>query len=120
MVSVLLDGISNILSAATRHGEAETVAELIEECGGLDKLEELQAHENEQLYKKALEIIETFFPDEEGVDVRLLFSVFKVTYITCISQPQGRIYVLACPRHFSSSGEAIRHFKIKFRFCRPS
>ena len=69
MVSVLLDGISNILSAATRHGESETVAQMIEECGGLDKLEELQAHENEQLYKKALEIIETFFPDEEGVSV---------------------------------------------------
>ena len=42
MVSVLLDGISNILSAATRQGESETVAEMIEECGGLDKLEELQ------------------------------------------------------------------------------
>ena len=69
MVSVLLDGISNILTAATRHGESETVAEMIEECGGLDKLEELQAHENELLYKKALEIIETFFPDEEGVEV---------------------------------------------------
>jgi hypothetical protein len=81
MVSVLLDGISNILAAATRHGEAETVAEMIEECGGLDKLEELQAHENEQLYKKALEIIETFFPDEEGVDV----SSFP---LTCYVNPR--------------------------------
>ena len=44
MVSVLLDGISNILSAATRQGESETVAEMIEECGGLDKLEELQVN----------------------------------------------------------------------------
>ena len=69
MVSVLLDGISNILSAATRHGESDFVAQMIEECGGLDKLEDLQAHENDQLYKKALEIIETFFPDEEGVSV---------------------------------------------------
>ena len=81
MVSVLLDGISNILSAATRHGESETVAQMIEECGGLDKLEDLQAHENEQLYKKALEIIETFFPDEEGVSVSVaLYNFFKLTW----------------------------------------
>jgi hypothetical protein len=47
MVSVLLDGLSNILAAATRHGESQAVADTIEECGGLDKLEELQTHENE-------------------------------------------------------------------------
>ena len=72
MVSVLLDGLSNILAAATRHGESQTVCDMIEECGGLDKLEELQTHENELLYKKALEIIETFFQEEEGIDVRPL------------------------------------------------
>jgi hypothetical protein len=64
MVSVVLDGISNILSAATYRGKAETVAKEIEECEGLDKLKELLYHENEQLYEKALEIIETFFIDE--------------------------------------------------------
>ena len=52
MVSVLLDGISNILSAATRQGESETVAEMIEECGSLDKLEELQVIERGVIHGK--------------------------------------------------------------------
>ena len=72
MVSVLLDGLANILAAASRHGESQAVCEMIEECGGLDKLEDLQNHENEALYQKALEIIETFFNEEEGIEVSLL------------------------------------------------
>lgn len=63
---VLLDGIYNILEAAKKQGEVLNVCTAIEECDGLDKIEKLQEHENEIVYKKALHIIEKFFGDEVG------------------------------------------------------
>lgn len=65
LLCVVMDGLANILSAASKHGEADKVCIMIEECEGLDKIENLQNHENEMVYKKALDIIEGFFNDEE-------------------------------------------------------
>ncbi|KAK2576370.1 hypothetical protein KPH14_005718 [Odynerus spinipes] len=64
-VLVVLDGLTNILQAAVKMGEVERVAVMIEEVGGLDKLEFLQQNENEQVYQKAIAMIDTFFSDGE-------------------------------------------------------
>ena len=60
-----MNGLINILLMAAQHGNGDKICELIEECGGLDKIEDLQSHENESVYKKALSIITTFFGEEE-------------------------------------------------------
>jgi len=70
VVQVVLDGINNILKLAGP--ELEVVTAMIEECGGLDKIESLQNHENVEIYKLAYEIIEQYFSDEtEDVDPTL-------------------------------------------------
>uniref|UniRef100_A0A8C9WUY7 Importin subunit alpha n=1 Tax=Scleropages formosus TaxID=113540 RepID=A0A8C9WUY7_SCLFO len=63
VVQVVLDGLKNILIMAGE--EASTIAEIIEECGGLEKIESLQQHENEDIYKLAFEIIDQYFSGDD-------------------------------------------------------
>lgn len=62
VVQVVLDGINNMLKLAGP--QVEYLANMIEECNGLDKIEALQSHENSDIYKSAYEIIEQYFSDE--------------------------------------------------------
>lgn len=62
-VRVVLNGLTNIFQIAEKLGGVENLCIVIEEIGGLDKLEELQKHDNEEIYKKAFELIETYFSD---------------------------------------------------------
>ncbi|KAK0402709.1 hypothetical protein QR680_016487 [Steinernema hermaphroditum] len=63
IIQVVLDGINNILKMAGN--QADNVCTKIEECGGLDKIEHLQNHDNEEIYKLAYEIIDNFFSGDD-------------------------------------------------------
>ncbi|KAI8092897.1 armadillo-type protein [Halteromyces radiatus] len=67
---VALDGLENILKVGAlemRRGECDDnrYALYIEDCGGMDSIHQLQFSENEQIYKKAYNIINVFFSNDE-------------------------------------------------------
>lgn len=70
-IVVVLNGLNNILNAAEKLDEVDYVATLIEEAGGLDKLEALQQHEVEEVYQKSVAMIDTFFSDGDIEDSTL-------------------------------------------------
>jgi importin subunit alpha-2 len=53
-ILVVLDGLANILAAAEKMGELEKVLFQVEECGGLDSIEDLQSHDNVEISHKSL------------------------------------------------------------------
>jgi importin subunit alpha-2 len=53
-ILVVLDGLANILAAAEKMGELEKVLLHVEECGGLDRIEDLQSHDNVEISHKSL------------------------------------------------------------------
>lgn len=69
IVTVCLEGLENILKA----GEAEkennedinNYAQLIDDADGLEKIENLQSHDNTEIYEKAVKILETYWLDDE-------------------------------------------------------
>uniref|UniRef100_A0AC35TT41 Importin subunit alpha n=1 Tax=Rhabditophanes sp. KR3021 TaxID=114890 RepID=A0AC35TT41_9BILA len=67
IVQVVLDGLLNILKKSYPY--VEQVVQIIEECGGLDKIEHLQNHENEDIYRLAFDIIDNYFSPDDNEDV---------------------------------------------------
>lgn len=70
VINVALEGLENILTAGDKERDDGNLKEnpyleMIEEVGGIDKLEELQSHENQEVYEKSIKILEDFFGIEE-------------------------------------------------------
>jgi importin subunit alpha-2 len=73
-----LDGLANILAAAGEMDKPEKVSLYVEDCGGLDCIEDLQSHENNEIYYKALAILEQYFSTDVIDSLLWLVNLFLV------------------------------------------
>lgn len=71
MITVAMNGIENTLKAGLAQigqpgfENGNRYAAIVEECGGLDKIEFLQSHENPEIYQKTYNLIEKYFGNED-------------------------------------------------------
>ncbi|KYM97420.1 Importin subunit alpha-1, partial [Cyphomyrmex costatus] len=56
-----LIGMAEILHATEKIGQTEKLATMIKKFGGLEKINDLQYHENERIYRESLAIINAYF-----------------------------------------------------------
>ncbi len=66
-VSVILTGLQNLFKIAEGINGVDSLCMLMEEIGGLDKLEGLQNHENEEIYEKAFHLIDSYFSENVSI-----------------------------------------------------
>jgi len=80
IITVALEGLENILKV----GDVEMkqkglprnqMATWIEEAEGLDKIEELQQHDNDDIYNKVVKILSEYFEVEEEGDADIAPAV---------------------------------------------
>ncbi|KAB5527397.1 hypothetical protein DKX38_021244 [Salix brachista] len=73
IVTVCLEGLENILKVGEaiknlgNTGNAILYTQMIEDVEGLEKIENLQSHDNNEIYEKAVKILETYWV-EDGDD----------------------------------------------------
>lgn len=69
IILVILDALCNVLGMARTLGQMEQLCQHLEEIGSVDRIEQLQEHENQQVYKMAQRLIDEFFGAEEEVEL---------------------------------------------------
>ncbi|PWA96912.1 Armadillo [Artemisia annua] len=71
IVTVSLEGLENILKVgeveknSSNSGDVNYYAQLIDDAEGLEKIENLQSHDNNEVYEKAVKILETYWLEDE-------------------------------------------------------
>ncbi|CAA0815611.1 Importin subunit alpha-1 [Striga hermonthica] len=71
IVTVCLEGLENILKVGEAEknlghtGDANLYAQMIDDADGLEKIENLQSHDNTEIYEKAVKILETYWLEED-------------------------------------------------------
>ncbi|CAI7931342.1 unnamed protein product [Closterium sp. NIES-54] len=97
IVTVALEGLENILKVGEadkelgQTGGVNLYAQYIDEAEGLEKIENLQTHQNNDIYEKAVKILETYFGLDEDEDQQLAPQVDanQQTYAFGESQPMA-------------------------------
>ncbi|AES92711.2 putative importin subunit alpha [Medicago truncatula] len=70
IVSVCLDGLENFLKVGEAEksfcntGDVNLYAQMIDDVEGLEKIENLQSHDNNEIYEKAVKILETYWLED--------------------------------------------------------
>mmetsp|Transcript_33299 Transcript_33299/g.43922 ORF Transcript_33299/g.43922 Transcript_33299/m.43922 type:complete len:552 (-) Transcript_33299:207-1862(-) len=79
IVTVALEGLENILKVgeaeAKMSGQENPMATYVNEAEGLTKIEALQHHENQEIYEKAVKLLETYFGAEDDEDANIAPAV---------------------------------------------
>ncbi|XP_011036930.1 PREDICTED: importin subunit alpha-1 isoform X1 [Populus euphratica] len=71
IVTVCLEGLENILKVGeadknvSNTGGVNLYAQMIDDAEGLEKIENLQSHDNSEIYEKAVKILETYWLEED-------------------------------------------------------
>nr|KAG5693482.1 hypothetical protein BaRGS_006472 [Batillaria attramentaria] len=68
IILVILDAIGNILHMAEQVNQLDQMCVMLEELGAVDKIEQLQTHENKEVYQAALKLIDKYLGADEEVD----------------------------------------------------
>ena len=91
VVSVILDGLKNILKSGARvednTGVPNPYTMLLDELGGIDQIENLQSHDNNDIYLKAVGILEEFFGEEDEDDENMTPNVQAEQFAFGVSKP---------------------------------
>ncbi|GAU36039.1 hypothetical protein TSUD_208090 [Trifolium subterraneum] len=73
IVTICLDGLANFLkvgkaekSFGNTGDDVNLYAQMIDDAEGLEKIEKLQYHDNNEIYEKAVKILKTYYLSEDG------------------------------------------------------
>ena len=97
MQELMLEATDTLLQAGETLAKSKAGAENpflvpFDEAEGVDKLEALQSHHNEEIYEKAVNLLERYFGEEDGDDENLLPNAANGGFMFAAPlAPQGQV-----------------------------
>jgi len=88
-LSLALDALGMMLEIANKMGTLDAATTIVEEVGGLDLIEQSQNHENEDIYHKALHLVEKYFSEGDGVDENGIGGDSAAEFQNPVTAPTG-------------------------------